>query len=378
MSPLVIDVNQTDDPRDVVHRAVQALVEGKLVAFPSETVYVLAASALNEAAVQRLAAIRQPEPNEPLTLAIRSTDDALDFAPQMPSLGLRLARRCWPGPVTLEVEDAQLESVIQRLPKSVQSLVAPEKRIRMRVPAHDMLLGVLRLVAGPLVMSGARRASDTDTLTGKDVVSRLGSEVDLVLDEGRSRFGQRSSLVRIAGNQLQVLRSGVISEANLKRLASWMVVVVCTGNTCRSPMAEAMLRHHLAEKLKWPVDKLEDIGVLVLSAGIAAAPGGRAAEEAITIMRERGLDLTQHESQPLSDRLVRFADLILTMTRGHREAIVGHWPEAAERTFVISRNKGDVADPIGGPADLYRKCAEQIDAYLSDWVKEIDIDKPTS
>lgn len=374
MSPLVIDVNQTDDPRDVVHRAVQALVEGKLVAFPTETVYVLAASALNEAAVQRLASIRQPEPNEPLTLAIRSTDDALDFAPQLPALGLRLARRCWPGPVTLEVEDAQLESVIQRLPAGVQSLVAPEKRIRMRVPAHDMLLGVLRLVAGPLVMSGARRPTDSDTVTGKDVIARLGSQVDLILDEGRSRFGQRSSLVRISGNQLQVLRSGVISEANLKRLASWMVVVFCTGNTCRSPMAETLLRKRLADKLKQPLDKLEDHGVLVLSAGIAAAPGGRAANEAVDIMKERGLDLSQHESQPLSDRLVRFADVILTMTRGHREAIVGHWPEAASRTFVISRNRGDVADPIGGPPDLYRKCAEQIDAYLGEWVNEFDLD----
>jgi protein-tyrosine-phosphatase len=275
----------------------------------------------------------------------------------------------------MEVEDAQLESVIQRLPEQVQLLVAPEKRIRMRVPAHDMLLGVLRLVAGPLVMCGARRPTDPDTVTGKEALTRLGSDVDLIIDEGRSRFGQRSSLVRVVGNELKVLRSGVISEANLKRLASYMVVVVCTGNTCRSPMAEMLLRKRLADKLGKAPDKLEDCGVLVLSAGIAAAPGGRAATEAIAIMNERGLDLSLHESQPLSDRLVRYADLIITMTRGHREAIVNHWPEAGPRTYVISRNRGDVADPIGGPADMYRKCAEQIDAYLAEWVNEMDLEQ---
>ena len=92
-------------------------------------------------------------------------------------------------------------------------------------------------------------------------------------------------------------------------------------------------------------------------------------------MNERVLDLSLHDSQPLSYRLVRYADLIITMTRGHREAIVNHWPDAAPRTFVLSRNRGDVADPIGGPADLYRKCADQIDAYLAEWVETLDLEQ---
>jgi protein-tyrosine phosphatase len=89
-------------------------------------------------------------------------------------------------------------------------------------------------------------------------------------------------------------------------------------------------------------------------------------------MRERGLDLTQHESQPLSDRLVRFADLILTMTRGHREAIAAQWPEAAARTELLCRGHGDVADPIGGPLEVYRRCAEQIDSHLAPWIRGLD------
>src|SRR5438105_14319783 len=104
MSPVVINVANAEDPRDVVHRAVQALAEGKLVAFPTETVYGLAASALSETAVERLLAVKGRAAGHPLTLAIKSADDALDYVPRLSPLGRRVARRCWPGPLTLVVD----------------------------------------------------------------------------------------------------------------------------------------------------------------------------------------------------------------------------------------------------------------------------------
>src|SRR5690242_11115956 len=115
MPPVVIDLRSADDSRDVVHRAVQALAEGKVVAFPTETVYALAASALVERAVERLAALGRPASSGPsgqtLTLAVKSADEALDYVPHLGPLGERLARRCWPGPVTLIVEDCHPDSL---------------------------------------------------------------------------------------------------------------------------------------------------------------------------------------------------------------------------------------------------------------------------
>ena len=373
MAPLVIDTTAAEDPRDAVHRAVQALVEGKVVALPTETVYIAAASALNEQAVERMLALRGAPIDGPVTLVVRSVDEVLDYVPKLPPVGERLARRCWPGPVTLELADAQPESVVQRLPAKVREVVAPGGQIRVRVPAHELVLSVLRLLAGPLVMIGARRESDGNSVTGQEVVARLGNKIDLVLDEGRSRFAQPSSIVRVDEAGFTVVRPGVFSESNLKRLASWMVVLVCTGNTCRSPMAEALLRKRIAERLKLKMEELEDRGIMVMSAGISAAPGGRAAEEAVIVMKERGLDLSAHESQPLSDRIVRYADVIITMTRSHRDAILTHWPEAEPRTHVLSRGRGDVSDPIGGPQELYRRCAEQIDGLLEAWVDDLPL-----
>ena len=160
----------------------------------------------------------------------------------------------------------------------------------------------------------------------------------------------------------------------MKWFANGLVVFVCTGNTCRSPMAEALFRKRVAERVGCVADDLEENGVMVLSAGIAAMQGGRSSPEAVDVMAARKIDISKHSSQPLSEQLVRFADLILTMTQGHRHAIVSRWPEVASRVSVLCRDGADVADPIGGPLELYGQCANQIDAELDGWLNDLKLD----
>jgi protein-tyrosine phosphatase len=143
-----------------------------------------------------------------------------------------------------------------------------------------------------------------------------------------------------------------------------MVLFVCTGNTCRSPMAETLFRELVAERFGCRADEIERHGVVVASAGIAAWGGGKASTGALEAMRERGADLSGHESQPLTENLARQADMIWTMTASHRANILAQFPEVGGRVAMLSPDRHDVIDPIGGTLATYRKCAEQIREHL--------------
>ena len=154
MPPMVIDLRRAEDARDVVHRAVQALAEGQSVAFPTETDYVVAVAARHAAAAERLrAASAVPADEPPLTLALKSADEVLDWAPAMTSVGRRMARRCWPGPVAMILPDDHAESLVHRLPAASRAALVANGRLRVRVPGHPMVSDCMRMLAGPVVLA---------------------------------------------------------------------------------------------------------------------------------------------------------------------------------------------------------------------------------
>jgi protein-tyrosine phosphatase len=178
-------------------------------------------------------------------------------------------------------------------------------------------------------------------------------------------------VVHLEGDAYSVVREGVVSAENLSRCMNRTIVFVCTGNTCRSPLAEALCKKRLADRLACSADDLVKHGFSICSAGLAAMLGGAAATEAVAVARAYGGDLTNHSSRPLGVELAAHADYLIGMTNSHVMMMCEYYPQLGAEPRLLDPYGGDIADPVGCAEEVYQECARQIWQALEPLLTEI-------
>jgi len=354
--------------------AADLLQRGGLVVFPTETVYGLGAAAGSAQAVARLREFKG-DAKRPFALHLDAPESVWRYLqPTSVRVG-RIIERLLGRPITLHLqldEDLTLETDVLNT-GSERDALGLGQTLRVRCPGHPLTRQLLGEVGAAVVASSASRDTRPLPSDGEQAAAMVEGFADYLLDGGPCKHGKPSTSVSLSIRRgspvVQVLNEGVYDRRTVERLARFTILLVCTGNTCRSPMAAALARQMLADRLGIAVDELGAAGLSVVSAGVMATAGAEATPEAVDALRGRGIDLSSHRSQPLTPAMIDEADLILGMTGSHVRAVREMAPKAADRVARLDES-ADIADPIGQNLSAYQDTAEQIARALEHRLKE--------
>jgi len=331
-----------EEAASIAEQVALILHRGGIAIIPTESGMEALAWGLAPDAVRRLVRIAG---DHPLALALRSKLELADWLPYLRGRVANLARKHWPGPLGMRVEGAD-PALVSRLPSDVRHAVAVERRLSLRIPATPLIEEVHAQLGGPLLIA---------TVAGTP-------EAEIVVDAAPSILEPAPvTWIEASPYGWRMVREGAVPGEDLAEDSACSILFLCTGNTCRSPMAAGLCRMLLAHALSCPESDIVRQGFRVQSAGLSAMMGNAATEHALAVARGWGADLSEHRSQRLTGPLYYLADRVFAMTRSHLEVLESIPPQpGGPRPQLLSPYNDDIGDPYGGEAADYQACAEQI------------------
>lgn len=314
-------------------RAVSLLRRGALVAFPTETVYGLGADARNTEALARLYAAKGRPPEHPVIVHLPGFEAMARWARDIPPVAHQLARRFWPGPLTL---------VLKRAAGVPDAVTGGQDTVGLRVPEHPMALALLKAFGDGIAAPSANRFGRLSPTTAAHVLAEFDQEIDALIDGGPCRVGVESTIIDLSTGSARLLRPGGIALAELERVLG--TALLTPGPESRAPRAPGGLPSHYAPST--PLQLIEEAR-LEIALAVLAREGRRAGVLSRWPEPEGSHAAGWRQAMPDATRYARdlYANLRELDAGGFDLLLVGAPPEEPAWTAVRDRLERAACSP---------------------------------
>ncbi len=352
----------------LIDACVAAAADG-LVVIGTDTIYALATRASPDGIARLFSARRamQAAPvKSPSTWHAATADHVLAALPSLTARHRWVMSKLWPGPFTLMLPLLERDALPMRAAGLEPAVVDNAAHVFARVPASGVFSDMLHrapwpVMAEKLCFGPSDDHGAVDLAGALSVLERAAIAPGLTLESNAPALGRHSALIRLQRDgSWDLLRASVFDRAYVLRRLTRRVLFVCTGNTCRSPMAQA-----IASGLRATTNGQGDANAAVeagyplvaTSAGLHAELGSAPTREGVAAVRALGFAPPTGTAHAVTPLMLREADAIYTMTRSHLSAVLKLEPSVAGKAGVLDPSGDDIPDPLGGPARHYASLA---------------------
>lgn len=370
--PVFHDLSALEDSRDVIHQAVAVIASGRKIAIVNRSGLIRTLSGLSRS---QLAGSQ--DNTDSISFLIHHLEAFRDWLPESHhEIISRLVRKAWPDLFRIAIPNSATSQLRFMVPTEIFDTFQALGYWAFESPSSGDIRQLMTLVAGPILQ--------TTSNPGIHIVENhnicenfpIDSSCDMVLLDDSKALARRPATVLIGNSKPEILDPGDLGEERIRWIMDTRILFVCTGNTCRSPMAEALCKALVASHLNCSPDDLQARGIDIQSAGVSAGDGYPASVESIIALDQRGDLLESHQSQQVYEDLLLASDLIYAMTGSHRDLLLMHFPELANRVELLDPDETDIPDPYGQSQSVYRHTAQAIENAILQRIKHWDFIRP--